>query len=123
MGGYFGGYVFVALLAGLGLAVLSVGLLVNRLLRPRRAGAAGRTTYECGVDPVGAGWAQSQIRYYLLAFFYVVFAVEAVFVFPWAVIVKGPGFATGALAEMGVFIAFLAVALLYAWRKKVLEWD
>lgn len=123
MGGYFGGYVFIALLAGLGLAVLAVGLLANRLLRPHRVPPAGRTTYECGVDPVGEGWAQSQIRYYLLAFFYVVFAVEAVFVFPWAVIVKGPGYAAGAAVEMGVFIAFLAVALLYAWRKKILLWD
>jgi NADH-quinone oxidoreductase subunit A len=79
-------------------------------------------TYECGIDPVGVGWSQTQIRYYIFAFLFVIFDVESVFLFPWALIFSKAGYRGTALAEMAVFIAFLAVGLLYAWKKKVLEW-
>jgi len=127
VGGYFDGYgtVGVLLLAGAGFVV--VALATNRLLRPaarRRGGAATDETYECGIaiDPVDRAWAQSQIRYYVYAFVYVVFAVETVFVYPWATIFSKPGYGAGALAEMGVFVGLLALGLLYAWRKRVLVW-
>jgi len=127
VGGYFDGYgtVGVLLLAGVGFVV--VALAVNRLLRPaarRRGGAATDETYECGIaiDPVDRAWAQSQIRYYVYAFIYVVFAVETVFVYPWATIFSKPGYGAGALAEMGVFVGLLALGLVYAWRKRVLVW-
>lgn len=122
MPGYYHAYLLVALLGLLGVGFVVTGLAANRLLRPHRPTAAGLTTYESGVDPVGSGWAQSQVRYFVYAFFYVVFAVEALFVFPWAVVVARRGFGTTTLAEMGVFVAFLVAALGYAWRRGVLAW-
>ncbi len=120
--GYFGGYGTLAILLLVGVGVIVTGLAANWLLRPHRPTAEKLATYECGVDPVGADWAQTQIRYYVFAFLYVVFAVESVFLFPWATIFALPGFGVGALVEMGIFVAFLAVGLLYAWRKRVLTW-
>jgi NADH-quinone oxidoreductase subunit A len=125
MSGYFGSYLVVGLLALAGVLLIAVAYAANRLLRPARPGPAKQTPYECGVDPVDPvdrEWAQSQVRYYVFAFLYVVFAVEAVFVFPWAVVFARPGFGVGALIEMGAFVLVLAAGLLYAWRKKVLTW-
>ncbi|GAB3997614.1 hypothetical protein GCM10029992_21120 [Glycomyces albus] len=71
--------------------------------------------YECGIDPVGGDWAQVQIRYYVYAFLFVLFAVEALFLFPWAAVFAS--FGGAAAAEMGVFVGVLALGLAYAWRK------
>jgi NADH-quinone oxidoreductase subunit A len=76
--------------------------------------------YECGVDPVGVGWSQSQIRYYVFALLFVMFDVEAVFIFPWAIRLEE--LAVFGLVEMGIFVVILALGLLYAWRKGVLRW-
>jgi NADH-quinone oxidoreductase subunit A len=97
-------------------------MTANRLLRPHNPHAAKLTTYECGVVPVGGDWAQAHIRYYVYAYLYVLFAVEAVFLFPWAVVYDRPGFGVAAVAEMGIFVGLLALGLLYAWRKGVLTW-
>ena len=109
------------------LAIIVVGLLLvtamfggNRLLRPSHATPQKLLTYECGVDPVGEGWAQTHVRYYVYAYLYVIFAVDAVFLFPWATVFAGLGWVS--VAEMGVFVGFLAVGLVYAWRKGVLTW-
>jgi NADH-quinone oxidoreductase subunit A len=120
--GYFGGYGLVALLGLLGVGFLAVGFGANRLLRPWRRTREKATTYESGVDPVGEGWQQAQVRYYVYAFLYVVFAVDAVFLFPWATVFALAGFGALSLGEMFVFLGFLAVGLLYAWRKGVLTW-
>ncbi len=93
---------------------------VNRLLRPSHPTSQKLLTYECGVDPVGQGWAQSHVRYYVYAYLYVIFAVDAVFLFPWATVFAGLGWLS--VGEMGVFIGFIAVGLVYAWRKGVLTW-
>jgi NADH-quinone oxidoreductase subunit A len=117
---YFGSYVPL-------LAIIVVGVLLvfamfggNALLRPSHATPEKLLTYECGVDPVGEGWAQTHVRYYVYAYLYVVFAVDAVFLFPWATVFAGLGWVS--VAEMGVFIGFIAVGLVYAWRKGVLTW-
>jgi NADH-quinone oxidoreductase subunit A len=108
----------VIVLAGI---VLAAGMLgVNRLMRPRVPAREKLLTYESGVDPVGAGWAQSTVRYYVYAFLYVIFGVDAVFLFPWAVVLEEIGRA--AAVEMGIFIGILVVGLAYAWRKGVLSW-
>jgi NADH-quinone oxidoreductase subunit A len=120
--GYFGGYTLVALLAVLGVGFVAVGLGANRLLRPWHLTPEKLLTYESGVDPVGEDWAQTQVRYYVYAFLYVVFAVDAIFLFPWATVFALPGFGGLSLGEMFVFLGFLAVGLLYAWRKGVLTW-
>src|SRR4051794_37899256 len=99
-----------------------VGLMlgVGRLVRPTRPQPQKYLNYECGVDPVGSGFGQSQIRYYIFALLFVMFDVEAVFIFPWAVRLEAYG-AFG-LVEMAIFIVILALGLVYAWRKGVLRW-
>ena len=76
--------------------------------------------YESGVDPVGFGWSQSQVRYYIFALLFVMFDVEAVFIFPWATRLEA--YDVFGLVEMVVFIFVLALGLVYAWRKGVLRW-
>jgi NADH-quinone oxidoreductase subunit A len=120
--GYFGGYALVALLGAVGVGFVAVALGANRLLRPWRVTPEKLTTYESGVDPVGTGWSQTQVRYYVYAFLYVVFAVDAVFLFPWATVFAAPGYGGLSLGEMFVFLGFLAVGLVYAWKKGVLAW-
>lgn len=122
MDGYLGAYAAFGLMLVVGVVFVSVAMTANRLLRPHRPSPAKLTTYECGVDPVGEGWAQSNIRYYVFAYLYVLFAVEAVFLFPWAVVFDAPGFGVATLVEMGVFVGLLALGLLYAWRRGVLQW-
>lgn len=116
-----GTWVVVAAVTAGGILFVAAGMLANRLLRPHQPTAEKLTTYESGVDPVGEGWAQSQVRYYLYAFLYVVFAVDAVYLFPWAVVLADLGVA--ALVEMGVFLGILAVGLLHAWRRGALRWS
>ena len=72
------------------------------------------------MDPVGSGWSQSHVRYYIFALLFVMFDVEAVFIFPWAV--RLDAMAVFGLIEMLIFIVILALGLLYAWRKGVLRW-
>lgn len=122
MDGYFGGYAVVGLLVLLGIAFVVSALTANRALRPTVRRPEKQLSYECGVDPVGEGWAQTQVRYYVYAFLYVVFAVDAVFLFPWATVFAAPGFGTATLVEMFVFLGLLAVGLLYAYKKGVLMW-
>jgi NADH-quinone oxidoreductase subunit A len=123
-GGYLGSYATLGLLLVVGALVFVGAFSANRLLSPADPDPApGKyQTYECGLDPVGGDWAQAQIRYYVYAFLYVLFAVESVFLFPWAVIYSRPEFGSGAVVEMAIFVAVLALGLLYAWRKGVLRW-
>lgn len=119
---YFESYAVLGALLLVGGAIVGGGLAANRLLRPHRPTAEKLTTYECGVDPVGEGWAHSYVRYYVFAYLYVVFAVDAVFLFPWATIFPAPGYGMTTLGEMFVFLGFLAAGLLYAGKKGVLSW-
>jgi NADH-quinone oxidoreductase subunit A len=121
--GYYGGYLLLALLGAVGIGFVAVGLGANRLLAPWRSTPAKLTSYESGVDPVGSGWGQAQVRYYVYAFLYVVFAVDAVFLFPWATVFALAGYGAVSLGEMFVFLGFLAVGLLYAWKRGVLTWS
>ncbi|QOC93826.1 NADH-quinone oxidoreductase subunit A [Micromonospora craniellae] len=124
MTGYLGSYATLGLLLLAGVLFLVVAFSANRVLRPASpADPPGkRANYECGVDPVGGDWAQMQIRYYVYAYLYVLFAVEAVFLFPWAVVFARPGFGLVTVVEMAIFVAVLALGLLYAWRRKILDW-
>ncbi len=82
------------------------------------------SSYECGIDPVGQGWAQTHIRYYLFAFMFVVFDVETLFIFPWAVALgdlQGAA-ADFALGTMLVFLFFVSITLPYEYKKGVLKW-
>lgn len=122
MHGYYERYLSIAALLLIGGLLVGGALLVNRSLRPHRPTAEKLSTYESGVDPVGEGWAQSYVRYYVFAYLYAIFAVDAVFLFPWATVFSAPGFGSVTLGEMFVFLAFVAVGLAYAWKKGVLNW-
>jgi NADH-quinone oxidoreductase subunit A len=112
------GVLVALLIAGFGL--VAVAFAAARVIAPRRQIPEKLTTYECGIDPVGEGWSQTQIRYYIYAFLFVIFDVESVFLFPWATIFERLGYQ--AVVEMAVFVFILALGLLYAYRKKVLQW-
>jgi NADH:ubiquinone oxidoreductase subunit 3 (subunit A) len=110
--------VLVFLAAIVGLLVFVLGLWWA--LRPRRLDPEKTTTYECGEEPIGNAWIQFNIRFYVFALIFVVFDVEAVFLLPWAVVFRELG--PLAYVEGLVFIAILAVALAYVWRKGDLAW-
>lgn len=93
---------------------------ISALIRPNRPSAQKSIAYESGVDPVGGGWAQSQIRYYVFALLFVIFDVEAVFLFPWAAATERYG-AFG-LIVMLAFIFLLLDGLIYAWKRGLLRW-
>jgi NADH-quinone oxidoreductase subunit A len=120
--GYLDGYAVVAVMTGVGVLFVMTAFLANRLLRPSVASPEKTTTYECGIDPVGEDWAQSHIRYYVFAYLYVIFAVDAVYLFPWATVFDAPGYGVTTLIEMFIFVGFLAVGIFYAWRRDVLRW-
>ena len=117
---YYAAYLPLVAIVVIGVLLVSVMFAGNRLLRPTHATPEKLLTYECGVDPVGEGWAQSHVRYYVFVYLYVIFAVDAVFLFPWATVFEELGWVS--VAEMGVFLGFIAVGLVYAWRKGVLTW-
>jgi NADH-quinone oxidoreductase subunit A len=119
---YYSGYSIVGMVLLLGIAFVTVAFAANRMLAPARPTPEKLLTYECGVDPVGEGWAHTQVRYYIYAFLYVIFAVDSVYLFPWATVFAAPGFGGTTLVEMFVFIGFLAVGILYAYKKGVLTW-
>lgn len=120
MGDYLSDYATVGVIVVFGFALPAAMLGVNRLMRPVSPAHQKYLTYESGVDPEGEGWAQVNVRYYVYAYLYVIFAVDAVFLFPWALVFANIGWA--AAAEMGIFVGFIAVGLIYAWRKGVLAW-
>ena len=118
--GYFGQYVTIGIFAIVGVVLVFGTLGLARLVRPNVPSPEKYTTYESGIDPIGTGWSQANVRYYVFALLFVIFDVEAVFLFPWAVVFERLG--TQAFVEMLIFIAILAFALVYAIKKKVLEW-
>jgi NADH-quinone oxidoreductase subunit A len=116
---YYRQYLAVAVLVVAALLMVGGILALGRLLRPIRPQADKYVTYEAGSDPVG-GWGQSNVRYYVYALLFVMFDVEAVFIFPWAIQLEELG--VQSLVSMIVFIGILALGLVYAWRKGVLRW-
>ncbi len=117
-----------AILAVVGCLLYALIMLVSRLMRPSVPSPQKLTTYECGVEAVGTGWSQVNIRYYVFAFLFVIFDVEAIFLFPWAVIVGTLDATTEpsalfAVVAMFLFIGTLLEGLAYAWKKGVLTWD
>ena len=77
--------------------------------------------YECGSESAGANHVKMSVKFYVTAILFVVFDIEVVFIYPWALVWKGLG--PAAFAEMALFLAILAVGLIYAWKKGVLEWN
>lgn len=100
-------------------AVVSLG--AARLLRPQRPFAAKLESYECGSEPIGQAWVQFPVGFYLVALIFIVFDALAVFLFPWALALRGLG--TWGLAAMGLFVAILSLGWVYAYRERILEWQ
>jgi NADH:ubiquinone oxidoreductase subunit 3 (subunit A) len=120
------GAVLVAIPVGIFL-VLSA-LLAVQVLAPRRKTVLKSQVYECGMLPIGRNWAQIHVRYYVYAILFLVFDVEIIFLFPWAVSFMGlmegeAAFDKVILWQMVLFIVTLLFGLAYAWRKGVLEWQ
>ncbi|MGH9149750.1 MAG: NADH-quinone oxidoreductase subunit A [Acidimicrobiales bacterium] len=113
-------YLTVAIFGAAAVLMVAGMLGAGSLIRPSRPQAQKYINYESGVDPVGTGWSQSQVRYYIFALLFVMFDVEAVFIFPWAIKLESLGMF--GLVEMLIFIVILALGLVYAWRKGVLRW-
>ena len=113
-------YLTVVWFGAIALVLAGILLGISAVLRPDKPTAQKLIAYESGVDPVGTGWSQSQIRYYIFALLFVVFDVEAVFIFPWATQLERYGLF--GLVEMGIFVFVLLLGLVYAWRKGVLRW-
>jgi len=116
---YYRQYLAVAVLIGAGLLMVGGMLGLGKLVRPSRPQPQKYLTYEAGSDPVG-GWGQSNVRYYVYALLFIMFDVEAVFIFPWAIDVDGLRWF--GLIEMTVFVVVLLLGLAYVWRKGLLKW-
>ena len=121
MAQYFEDYITVAVFVAFGAVLVAVSVGLAALLRPRKPSAVKSRPYECGIDPVGSGWSQSHVRYYIFALLFLIFDVEVVFIFPWALRLESLGMF--ALVEMVIFIVILLAGLLYAVRKGVLTWE
>lgn len=98
----------------------AVPILLGWLLGPRKPNPVKLDTYECGVETVGDTWVQFKVQYYIFALVFLIFDVEMVFLFPWAVAYGNLGLF--AFVEVLIFLSLLAVALVYVWRKGALEW-
>src|SRR5262245_60419418 len=114
-------YLPVVIFALVGFAFVGVTLLIARLARPSAPTPEKMETYECGVPPVGDAWRQFNAHYYLFALLFVVFDVEAAFLYPWAVAFRKLG--AYAVAEMLLFVVLLGLGLAYAWRRGALQWE
>ena len=115
-------YVVVAAVVVVGLLLFGAAMGARALLAPKAPTRAKLTTYESGVDPVGRDWAQTQIRYFVYAFLYVIFAVDAVYLFPWALVVRSSDLGAVSLLEIAIFIGVLLVGLVHAARRGLLRW-
>ena len=110
----------ILLAAVVGIVVMAVPLYLQWLIAPSRKTKEKLQTYECGEDSEGSAWLQFNIRFYVVALIFLIFDVEVVFLFPWAVVFKDLGML--AMVEMGIFLVILSVGLAYVWVKADLDW-
>ena len=114
-------YNFIGIFVVVAVVFPFVALGLAWLLRPKKPNPIKAETYECGVEAIGDAWVQFRAQYYIYALVFVVFDIEAVFLFPWAVAYDKLGL--WALGEAFLFLAILTVGLVYAWRKGALSWQ
>lgn len=120
-------YFPILIVFGLGIVFALVFLGLSALIGPakRHHGAHKLTPYECGLNPIGSARQKIDIKFSLVAMLFIVFDIETVFLYPWALLYRSflrEGFGLFMLVEMGVFIAILVVGLVYIWRKGALDW-
>ena len=114
------GFYIVFLFLLIGFFLVAVTLLISRIIQPRKFYKDKYLPYECGEVPVGESWVRFNSRFYIIALIFIIFDVEVVFLFPWAVVFKSIGMV--AFVEMFIFIAILLVGLAYVWVKGDLDW-
>lgn len=114
-------YAQIGVFIGFGLFFAFFSLFLAWLLRVRNHDSIFTTTYECGPEAIGTPWVQLNVRFYIFALLFVIFDVETLFIYPWAVAYRTLGFI--GFLEMVVFIAVLFLGLIYAWSEGVLKWD
>jgi NADH-quinone oxidoreductase subunit A len=119
-GSYLSNLLYVGAFMASGAALVVLILLFSKLINPSHPSAVKRSPYECGIEPVGTPWAPFAVRYYIFALLFLIFDVEAIFLFPWAITFRSLG--TAGFVEMMIFIGVLLVGLAYAWRKGALRW-
>ena len=112
------GTVFFAVM--LGIVMVAIPLVISWLVAPSNKTKDKLDTYECGEEAEGSAWLQFNIRFYIIALIFLIFDVEVVFLFPWAVVFKEMGLL--ALIEMGIFLLILIAGLAYVWVKSDLDW-
>jgi NADH:ubiquinone oxidoreductase subunit 3 (subunit A) len=118
----FADYVAVLLAALLGFLLVAGALIANYILAPRQRTRPKGLAYECGMLPIGRVRTQVHFRYYLFAILFLIFDIEAVFLFPWAVIFLSPEVTSAVFYEMLIFIGILFFGIVYSWRKGILQW-
>jgi NADH-quinone oxidoreductase subunit A len=114
-------YAPVLIMFALAAIVVMVLLNAGRLLGPRNRTQVKLEPFECGNPPSGSAWGRFSVKFYLTAILFIVFDVEVVFMYPWAVTFRQLGW-TG-FAAMAIFLAVAVLGLLYEWRKGALQWD
>lgn len=104
-----------------GLALIGGGIVVSILVAPKLKTKTKSEPYECGIETYGSAWLQFKVGYYLFSILFLIFDVETVFLFPWAVVMKDLGLI--AFVEILIFLGILGLGLLYAWKKDALKWE
>ena len=118
--GFFDNYLPIALLTIIGFVFVAISLFMSRMVRPSNKTKVKLSTYECAETPVGDARIHFNIQYYLIVIVFLIFDVEVLFLYPWAVQLKTLG--SLGFVEMVIFIEVLIIGLAYAWRKEALEW-
>ena len=116
MPGYAAVFVFAVFIVAFGV----VSLATAWLLRPSRPDATKLANYECGAEPIGTAWVQFPVGFYLVAIVFIVFDALAVFLFPWAIVIRSVGMP--AFWVMAAFVGIILLGWLYAYRERILEW-
>ena len=116
MSGYVPVAIFAALIVGFGV----VSLAAAWVLRPSRPDDVKLSNYECGAEPIGSAWVQFPVGFYLVALVFIIFDALAVFLFPWALVLRAVG--PWAVGTMALFLAILSLGWLYAYREGILAW-
>ena len=114
-------WLFIAVFVVMGPVLPTVAIVANWALAPKRPNLIKQQTYECGIDTMGSSWIQFKVGYYLFAMLFLIFDVETIFIVPWAVVMKKVGIV--AFVEILIFFLILGLGLLYAWKKKALQWE
>lgn len=113
-------WLYVGIFIVIGVIVPVVPLLIAKIIAPKKPNPIKQSTYECGIEAVGDAWVQFKAQYYVFALVFLVFDVETIFLFPWALSIdQMPLFV---VFEGILFIGILITGLVYAWRKGLLEW-